>query len=146
MEQALLWHQDCNDLMSYVVFRGLKVCMTYNKRERKINHIYLGVCFSQQFWSFGCRLTDCFHWAAPLLLPQVNHFFCPSVPFLVITDFLPLFVARENFRYKNLSLPMSINECKALNQNFSTVRFQNSQNWFREILTTFPKVNLFSYL
>lgn len=146
MEQALLWHQDCNDLMSYVVFRGLKVCMTYNKRERKINHIYLGVCFSQQFWSFGCWVDRLFSLGSTVASSPRKSFFWPSVPFLVITDFLPLFVARENFHYKNLSLPMSINECKALNQNFSTVRFQNSQNWFREILTTFPKVNLFSYL
>lgn len=37
------------------------------------------------------------------------------VPFLVITDFLPLsFIARGNFHYRNLSLPMSISEFKTL--------------------------------
>lgn len=60
VEQALLWHQDCNDLMFYVVFRGLKVRMTYN-RERKVNHVYLGVCFSQLFWSLGCQVDRLFH-------------------------------------------------------------------------------------
>lgn len=75
MEQALPWHQDCNDLMFYVVFKGLKVCMTYN--NRKINHIYLGVCFSQQFWSFWCQVDGLFHWAGPLLLYQVNNFLYP---------------------------------------------------------------------
>lgn len=33
-----------------------------------------------------------------------------------------------------------------LNENFGRVGFQNSQNWFRKILVTFPKVNLFRCL
>lgn len=37
------------------------------------------------------------------------------VPFLVITDFLPLsFLARGNFHYRNISLSMSISEFKTL--------------------------------
>lgn len=40
VEQALLWHQDGNDLMFSVVFKGLKDCMTYNNRERKIMFIW----------------------------------------------------------------------------------------------------------
>lgn len=37
------------------------------------------------------------------------------VPFLAITEFLPLsFLARGNFHYRNLSLPMSVSEFKTL--------------------------------
>jgi hypothetical protein len=34
---------------------------------------------------------------------------------------------------------------RCLNENFSIVKFQNLQNWFRETLTTFPKVNLLKF-
>lgn len=51
VEQALLWHQDGNDLMFYVVFKGLKDCMTYNNRERKINRVYLVVWLGSVFFS-----------------------------------------------------------------------------------------------
>lgn len=98
MEQALLWHRDCNDLMFYVVFKGLKDCVTlkrffifrtyfspdifclcehfkYNSRERKRNQqIWECVSVSSVGWSFWCKVDRLFHWAAPLLLQQVNHF------------------------------------------------------------------------
>lgn len=118
MEQALLWHQDCNDLMSYVVFRGLKVCMTYNKRERKINHIYLGVCFSQQFWSFGCQGDRLFSLGSTVASSPGKSFFLTLGA--ILSDYRLFTIIRSIIRYKNLSLPMSINECKALNQNFSS--------------------------
>lgn len=79
VEQALLWHQDGNDLMFYVVFKGLKDCMTYNNRERKINRVYLvvrlGSVFFSVVWSSWCQVDRLCHWAAPLSLHQINHYF-----------------------------------------------------------------------
>lgn len=36
-------HSDGAHLMFYVVLKGLKHCMTYSDKERKINHVYLEV-------------------------------------------------------------------------------------------------------
>lgn len=47
VQEALLWHQDCNDLMFCAVFKGLEVCTAYNSRERKINHVYLSLFLSE---------------------------------------------------------------------------------------------------
>ncbi|CAN0514460.1 unnamed protein product [Rangifer tarandus platyrhynchus] len=87
--QTLLWHQDCNDLMFYVVYKGLKDCMTlkqfficrtyfssdifchfehfeHNNRGRKTTD--LRVCSRQQCWSFWGRVDSLCRWAAPRLL------------------------------------------------------------------------------
>lgn len=92
---------------------------------------------SQQIWAwflehscslFGARFGKL--WPGPLLLYQGIPSVTPGT-IQVITDCSSLcFLVRGSFRQRNLSI----------------VRFQNSPNWFRELLTTFPKVNLFRYL
>lgn len=117
VEQALLWHQDGNDLMFYVVFKGLKDCMTYNNRERKI--MFIWQCDQECVFLSGLVILvpggQTVSLGSTVVSSPGKSLFHLRVPFLVITDFLPLsFLARGNFHYRNLSLPMSISEFKTL--------------------------------
>lgn len=117
VEQALLWHQDGNDLMFSVVFKGLKDCMTYNNRERKI--MFIWQCDQECVFLSGVVILvpggQTVSLGSTVVSSPGKSLFHLRVPFLVITDFLPLsFLARGNFHYRNLSLPMSISEFKTL--------------------------------
>lgn len=151
VEQALLWHQDGNDLMFYVVCKGLKRLHGFITIGREKTCLFGSVIrsmfLSGLVWWSWCQVDRLLSLGSTIVSSPGKSLFHLRVPFLVITDFLPLsFLARGNFHYRNLSLPMSISELRHLNQNVSIVGFQNSQSWFGEILITVPKVNLSRYL
>lgn len=71
------------------------------------------VCFSV-VWSSWCQV-DRLSLGSTVVSSPGKSLFLLRVPFLVITDFLPLsFLARGNCHYRNLSLSMSIIEFKTL--------------------------------
>lgn len=135
-EQTLLWHQDCNDLMFYVVYKGLKDCMTlkqfficrtyfsdifyhfehfeYNNRGRKTTD--LGVCFHQQRWLVilvpGGQTVSLGSTIASLAYKSFCYF---KVPLLAITAvYCHCSQQEEALIVGALSLPMSRNEFKTL--------------------------------
>lgn len=111
VEQALLWHQDGNDLMFYVVFKGLKDCMTIG-REKSCLFVIRSFSGGLVILVPGGQAVSLGSTVVPSPGKSLFHL---RVPFLVTTDFLPLsFLARGSFHCRNLSLPMSLSEFKTL--------------------------------
>lgn len=149
MEQTLLWHQDWNDLMFYVVlkhhltWKWFFIHRTYFSLDAltalNILHITernkpvsVGGLSSAQLWSFSCQFWQTVpvgSTTAPLPGKSLCH------PGVILGDYsLPRsFLARGSFHYRNWSLLWVQMNWRLLNQNFGVARFQNSQNWFREI-------------
>lgn len=130
-EQALLWHQDGNDLMFYVVSKGLKDCMTYSNTERKINHVYLvvwlEVCFSQQFGSSWCQVDRLLVGRTIASLTGKSFFTLAAIPGYWLQTFYHCHSYQEEaFTVGTWVFLWAYMNLRHLNQNFSIVGFQNS--------------------